>query len=894
MKRKRKNGFSLVELIVVITIIAIIAVIAGAIFLSVQKSTLQKSYENVKSYIETRAAKYASDTGVTRVSVDTLIKNGYAQADNELGELKNPKDNTNLNCYFVNTEIVDGEYESTLSEDHEEDQNGKCANYQNSDLTLFMNAGNGFKKVADKNWYKTTGKVTLGISTSTSEYKPITDESAIYSWHDNYGTTSSEKEIILETNDETEYTRTYQVTVVYKTTNDSGEEQKIEGRTQGIVQIDNKAPEIRRAAIENEDIWTNTPKKIESKITDSGSGVKGIYLLNSNTSCPTNANLYTTNNYESNIYKTQLDNGNYTICAMDNVSNITKVAEEATATNKVTIAKIDKEPIKCQLVVDSSKYKTTNGWYKEDFDIELKIISPKVIASGIKQTGITTNKNEEYNGLTTKRYTTETNSTTYYGYVMNNAGTVGKCEPITIKLDKTKPTCNIEVSGEQVVTNNNSLYNMMAQNAYNWSSINQANMPGANSNIINHINGTYTITGSNGNNITVYDNGYFKDNNTGRIYDGQGYLVLQSRTYNNEEPRVVPQAITYDSSTGTWSANDMYYIRDHYQSIIQSNPGIYSGYTYPSTNTSTSTWYKSDVILTASGQDGLSGINTAYIKNNNMKVYSLSSNTNGTTVSATITDKAGNANSCSKIIKIDKTAPIYEKVTGEMTNEKIPTASYKDDYSGIDKVEYYITTKDVVPSNGNEGWKTDTTYSAECGNVYFAYSRAIDKAGNVSEPQNIGKYFQACYAAEYFSSSGGIITNGSIPAVAPPSNDYYINNSADWAAIYNSTTLSAEERIALGNVLHNDSVAHNQQTGGGNIYNQNGTWVDPRTGNIINNASGVPSTASFNVTQNPGGTSTVTGTTTNGQSINITRYDDGFYRDNNTGFIYDKDGKYVI
>lgn len=80
---------------------AVIIAIAVAGFNIISKSVKEKSYENKIKYIENMAANYGDATGDSAVFVDTLVKNGYLDADNENGDILDPRDNSLLNCYIV-------------------------------------------------------------------------------------------------------------------------------------------------------------------------------------------------------------------------------------------------------------------------------------------------------------------------------------------------------------------------------------------------------------------------------------------------------------------------------------------------------------------------------------------------------------------------------------------------------------------------------------------------------------------------------------------------------------------------------------------------------------------------------------------------------------------------
>ena len=114
--KNKKRGFTLTELIAVIVVLAIIMGISVAAFINIRNRALEKEYENMVSYIETQAAKYAKDTGITTVSVQTLIDEGYLTPDDET-DIYNPINKESLNCYVINSLFEDGDYESKMGDD---------------------------------------------------------------------------------------------------------------------------------------------------------------------------------------------------------------------------------------------------------------------------------------------------------------------------------------------------------------------------------------------------------------------------------------------------------------------------------------------------------------------------------------------------------------------------------------------------------------------------------------------------------------------------------------------------------------------------------------------------------------------------------------------------------
>ncbi len=123
MNKKRKNGFTLVEIIAVIVILAIITVIATVSFTAVRKKNLQKNYDSLVQNIEIAAEKYAADrmlSGDKAITVADLIKEGYIETNKD-GQVVDPRSNKNLNGINVciaknkNTSKFEATYNSSCA-----------------------------------------------------------------------------------------------------------------------------------------------------------------------------------------------------------------------------------------------------------------------------------------------------------------------------------------------------------------------------------------------------------------------------------------------------------------------------------------------------------------------------------------------------------------------------------------------------------------------------------------------------------------------------------------------------------------------------------------------------------------------------------------------------------
>ena len=78
---KNRIGITLVEMIFVIVVLCLVATASVSIFINIRKSILEKEYNNVVSYLETKAIEYANKTNITTINVEDLITKLYGLDD---------------------------------------------------------------------------------------------------------------------------------------------------------------------------------------------------------------------------------------------------------------------------------------------------------------------------------------------------------------------------------------------------------------------------------------------------------------------------------------------------------------------------------------------------------------------------------------------------------------------------------------------------------------------------------------------------------------------------------------------------------------------------------------------------------------------------------------------
>ena len=149
-----------------------------------------------------------------------------------------------------------------------------------------------------------------------------------------------------------------------------------------------------------------------------------------------------------NITETQTDEARFkdiNWTAKDNVGN----SRECSATVAVNV---DRTAPTCSITVDPSSKKGDNNWYIGDVKLNLTTSDN---LSGVSEVGISTSTYTTFNGQKSATLNWDTNSSgvTYYGYVKDKAGNVGKCS-INVRRLTSHPTCSISITSGTKGTNN--------------------------------------------------------------------------------------------------------------------------------------------------------------------------------------------------------------------------------------------------------------------------------------------------------------------------------------------------------------------------------------------------------------------------------------------------------
>lgn len=412
-----KKGFTIVELMTTIVILAIVTLIGVSGYRTIAERLKQTSYENKVSLIETKAADYANETGYLATNVDNLVKQGYLEADNEAEEVLDPRDGKVMNCHVVNITNEEENFYGKFTDKEECDNNN--VEVVNMHVGIHIYKESNRSEVANNTW--------VGENVILEAYfkDENTNENAVkkITWSSNAG--REERVINGDFNSKKEYivNASQIVNTTYKVVIEMND--GVIYQTQVIVKIDKQKPVIYDAEtiIENQNEFTNEEKEVRISASDgNGSGIYGYYIGTDN-----RCTGVTYEENHSNVYTKRLGAGTYYVCVRDNVGNVS----EDISTKRIVVEKIDKIAPTCELEAVGTL--GNNNYYTSDVTIRFKKAEDR--ESGISHTLI--NK---------PTITSDTNGTTITGTVVDKAGNTGTCN-ITIKMDKTKPTCSLKANG---------------------------------------------------------------------------------------------------------------------------------------------------------------------------------------------------------------------------------------------------------------------------------------------------------------------------------------------------------------------------------------------------------------------------------------------------------------
>ena len=444
------------------------------------------------------------------------------------------------------------------------------------------------------------------------------------------------------------------------------------------------------------------------------------------------------------------------------------------------IIKVDTIKPSCEVTFDGVS--GDNGWYKEeDATVSLDISG----SSDIVSYGLTTSNNATYNDLLSATQS-NTNGTTWYGHVKDEAGNTNSCNN-TVKVDTTAPSCSVLIDGisgdngwykEKDVTLTLSKLDILSDiddyglttstsTTYNGeTTASQGNTSGVTWR--GYVTDNAGNTGSCSSAVKVDttkpscsvsfsgvsgSNGWYKEKNASvalKVDDnfnmGQyGLTTSSSATYNN-----LLSETQGNTSGTTWYGH----VKDEAGNTNSCKNTVKVDTTKPSCSVlisgtkGTNDWYKEkDVTLTLSKVDALSdidnyGLTTSTSATYNSKTTASQGDTSGVTWRGYVTDNAGNTGSCSSAVKVDTTKPTISSITMKQdVTKKIFDSSYSDSYfkgykSTASNFTYYLL------ASGNS-------------RKYYANAATSDSYSGVSSTKICNSDNTSCV-----NNNTGILTSG--------------------------------------------------------------------------------------------------------------------------------------
>ncbi len=604
--KKNKNGFTLIELISVLVIMVVILFIAVPSYLAITYTIKERMYESKVDELKAKGESYGLESGNYLFSVDTLVEQGFLQADNENGAILDPRDKSKMNCDIIelipNKDLTFKTNYITSSECFTDEQLNNQYGFIN-----FMVKNDKNEVILDPSSWHQSSKDTISFEFK-EQYSSLQDKLVKILWigeeekEYNQDEIDKGKEYIVETSS------IKQIAIRLSLTFDFDDKEITYSYTTNV-SMDDELPELVEGSIQySNDNYTSENRKILFSLTDhNGSGIKEYTVVNDK-SCKDAEFKETTDGIQTEY----LTNGTYYICARDKVGNEQGFFEDE---NKIVIEKVDSNSFWISV---ENEY--NDIWTSNDVNLKLTTNSDNIDYCMYK------NDNEEYNRLEKEfvdktiniLYNTDMNKKMTFQCV-NKSGIKSNEVSTTIKIDKTAPTKpSISLS-----RGNNSLGVTGSYSSGSWT----------NENVLTTVKAT-----DNGVGISYYQYSHDNKNWSADI----ATLGWNSSYYNNKQE--LRYWITWN---GTWN----FYVRavDALGNISASSNMFILKVDKTKPTAAINTWCNgSSITVSANGSsDNLSGINTYYYSLDNKNWYSstknsYSFNTTSATLYVRVKDNAGN------------------------------------------------------------------------------------------------------------------------------------------------------------------------------------------------------------------------------------------------------------
>ena len=354
-----KKGFTLIELLSVLGIMAILLLIAVPTYLTVSNNVKENMYESKVKELLAKGESYAEDSNNYVFSVNRLLEEGKISADDESGNIYDPRDKRKMNCDLIEISYQDNQIKSNLISQSEclsdEDISSR---YGLLTLTL---KGNVNETVKPGVWTNDS-EVSVGYVIN-DKYKDIVGEITGLTWSG-----AEEKSCTLENIHECD---TYKVSTttsasltVRLVANIKVKDATVTNNYTTSVLMDVEAPLLKNdSIIVNNDVDTNEIKIVTFELTDNyGSGLE-TYALVTEKSCQ-NASYKPSEEVVEGTQTESLDEQVYYVCTKDKVGNEKGYFEDG---YQIDVKNVDKNQLRASLSITSRD----NRYYSRDVKLTI-------------------------------------------------------------------------------------------------------------------------------------------------------------------------------------------------------------------------------------------------------------------------------------------------------------------------------------------------------------------------------------------------------------------------------------------------------------------------------------------------------------------------------------------
>ena len=364
------------------------------------------------------------------------------------------------------------------------------------------------------------------------------------------------------------------------------------------------------------------------------------------------------------------------------------VIEDESGNKTVCEVSVNVDRTKPTCTVNLTGTKGDGGWYKTK-NVDVMIVSSDM-HSGVGSYDLTTSETPSYNNVS-KNIQSDTAGITWYGYVKDNVGNVGQCNA-TLKVDTVKPTCTVTKTG---VVGDNGWYKSNAVKLDLTSSDNLSGVvkTGLSTDSNPTLGSTTSATQSDIGSVVWY----------GKVRDAAGNVSVVCSSGEFKVDTQKPQcSVSFSGTSG--------------------NNG----------------WYKSNVNVSLTKSDGLSGVESFGLSTSSSVTYNSSASSSQSDVASQswygyAKDYAGNTISCNNTVKVDTQKPSCTiSLSGTSgnngwykSNVSVTLNSSDSGPSGVSKTGLGTSSS---PTLGN---KTSASQGNTTGVTY--YGRVQDAAGHISD-----------------------------------------------------------------------------------------------------------------------------------------------------------------